>query len=776
MTDTRYTDDLNARFDQVLAGLNVAQHEAVGNIEGPMMVVAGPGTGKTHILAARIGCILRETDTLPHNILCLTFTEAAATAMKQRLLRFIGPDAYKVHIFTFHAFCNKVIQDHRAHFPAAMAEPAGDLLRLEVLRDVLDGLPPDNPLKQDYRNPYGRESAVRSLLNVMKTEHWTTENIRQAVDEYVLGLPYRDEYLYKMSVARYGFERGDLKQNRYDQEVQRMSQVAAAADLYDAYEQTMRHAGAYDFNDMLLWVLEAFRSKEWMLRNYQEQYLYMLVDEFQDTNGAQNELIRLLADYWEAPNLFVVGDDDQAIYEFQGARLRNLLDLQTAYEANMRLVILTDNYRSTQPILDAARQVIEANGLRLVNMLPNLEKVLTAHSTVSPALPVLTTYATRTQERDAVLEHIQQLLSSGVAATDIAVIVRRHAQYSELQALLERQGIRCAAARPAEVWKHPVGQQLRVLLTYLAAETWLPFSGEAALFDLLHHRYWGIAPIDIARISLAIREDKHGVKWRSFVADTDRLVAAGVSDIETVRRTSDILEGLIQHIENIPLEAAIERVIHESGLLRHAYDLPDRIEAVQILYTFFEFVQAECIRNPRLKIANIVDTFRKMDENRLALRTNTAHLPADGVQMLTAHASKGLEFEYVFVIDVVDTEWGRDNGASKSFKLPDTLTLSNVEEDAEESRRRLFYVAMTRARKGLYLSHSRTDDKGKVLSPSGFLHQLLDSAIPLVEQVEPTPDTSKIIDSLQLRLQVSPQLSPTEPALPRAAPRRSRSG
>ncbi|HRF77753.1 MAG TPA: UvrD-helicase domain-containing protein, partial [Chitinophagales bacterium] len=369
-------------FAEAYASLNDNQRKAVDTIEGPVLVVAGPGTGKTQILAVRIGKILMETDTLPDNILCLTYTDAGTIAMRKRLLDFIGPDAYRVHIYTFHAFCNDVIQANLDYFGKRELEPISELENVNLIEQLLEELPLNHPLKKLKGNKSYEVGRLNNFFKMMKDEDWDEQKINQTIDAYIADLPNREDYIYKRANAKTGVKVGDVKQKELQAEVDRMEKTRAAANMYPEYVSRMRAMGRYDYSDMILWVIKAFRDTspagENMLRNYQERYLYFLVDEFQDTNGAQNEILNLLISYWDIPNVFAVGDDDQSIYEFQGARVKNIMDFYQSYEREIEVVVLTDNYRSHQAILDASRVIIEKNEERLINKLKNLSKVLTA--------------------------------------------------------------------------------------------------------------------------------------------------------------------------------------------------------------------------------------------------------------------------------------------------------------------------------------------------------------------------------------------------------------
>ena len=195
----------------------------------------------------------------------------------------------------------------------------------------------------------------------------------EKIDEYIKEIPFRDEFIYKRKYKQ--FEAGSLKEGLVEAEMEKMSKLKAAVNCFDIYQELMKSHNRYDFDDMINWVLKAFNENKNLLAQYQERYLYILVDEFQDTSGTQNALIKLLVNYWEQPNLFVVGDDDQSIFRFQGANVENMLHFQQDYAQEVLMIVLENNYRSTQPILDASTIIINNNQERLVNKIEGLEKI-----------------------------------------------------------------------------------------------------------------------------------------------------------------------------------------------------------------------------------------------------------------------------------------------------------------------------------------------------------------------------------------------------------------
>lgn len=748
----------NRTFTTELNRLNLSQRQAVDQIEGPMLVIAGPGTGKTHILAARIGKILLDTDTAPNNILCLTFTDAGVLAMRDRLLEFIGPEAHRVHIYTFHSFCNKVIQENLELFGRHDLEPLSALEQVELTRQLLDELPAGHPLRPKTNDPYFYEQHLKNLFQRMKSENWSAEHVEQNIETYISSLPEREEFIYKRKSG--DFKKGDLKKWKYDDTIVKMNRLKSAAQLYDRYIELMRKMRRYDYDDMILWVLDGFKNNEALLRTYQEQYLYILVDEYQDTNGAQNTILSLLSMYWESPNIFIVGDDDQSIYEFQGARLKNITDFYNRYEDDLTLVMLKDNYRSSQNILNSSKALIDQNQQRIVTELSHLEKELTARNDLFAAsniLPQIIAYPNRVQEDTAVVQKIEQLKLEGFPLNEVAVIYAKHKQARNIVDLLEQKKIPYQTKREVNILDLPLIQNLRLMLRYIFAEYTRPFSGDHLLYRMLHLRFWNINSYDLARLSLYMAKHQYvdQLKWRDIVADEKVLQKIGLRQPERVLTASGLLEQLIRDVDNSALIKLIEKLINRSGMLAYLLLLEDKSWQLQVLKTFFDFVIKETDRNPRLNLEHLLDTLKNMDDNRLPIEVNRTVIAEDGVNLITAHSSKGLEFQYVFLIDCVKENWEPSKSrAARNLPLPDSLTYSG-EEDAMEARRRLFYVSMTRAKEQLHLSFARKKENGKSLQYTQYIDEIIaEIALEIKEETV----VSEMVDETNLLLMKEPEL------------------
>ena len=426
-------DRLEKRFFEEYEKLNEKQRKAVDTIEGPVMVIAGPGTGKTQILASRIGKILLDTDASPSNILCLTYTDAGVVAMRKRLLSFIGPDAYKVNIYTFHAFCNDVIQENLFLFDKTALDPVSELEKIQYFKELVDSFPKNHPLKRYRGDVYFEISNLQSLFSTMKKEGWTPEYINGKIDEYIADMPEKEEFIYKTQRAG-KWNKGDRKPS-YQETLDRMEKFRAAVNEFEPFQKLMRQKNRYDFDDMINWVIRAFEENSNLLANYQERFQYILVDEYQDTSGTQNRLVQLLISFWDKPNVFVVGDDDQSIYRFQGANVVNMIDFAENYKNDLLTVVLTNNYRSTQPILDISRTLIGRNNERLVRQLKDLSKdLVSSRESIRHLLhqPLVYEYETQRQEMIGIVRSVQSLLAQGTEPGRIGIIYKENKYGIEL--------------------------------------------------------------------------------------------------------------------------------------------------------------------------------------------------------------------------------------------------------------------------------------------------------------------------------------------------------
>ncbi len=762
-------EKLQKEFQKAYEALNENQRQAVDTIEGPVMVIAGPGTGKTQILACRIGKILQETDTLPKNILCLTYTEAGVVAMRKRLVQFIGPDAYRVNICTFHAFCNEIIQENLSLFDKTVLDPISELEKVALLKSLIDRFPENHPLKRYRGDVYFDIKGLDSLFNTIKKESWTPEFLLQKIEEYISDLPTRKDFIYKRKSG--SNKAGDFQQNKYDEEVERMNKLRAAVNEFAPFQTLMKDKNRYDYNDMITWVIQAFENNKNLLARYQEQYLYFLVDEFQDTSGTQNKLIELLINYWEKPNVFVVGDDDQSIYRFQGANLENMLQFANTYKDDLQKIVLTDNYRSNQHILDASKVLIDFNKERLINQIPGLKKELIAsgnevkHSKVKP---ILKEYQTPRQEMIDITMQLKQQIEKKVPPSEIAVIYKENKYGEELAAYLRLSKIPYYTKRDVNILDDVLAKKLILLLKYIAAEHDYPFSGDEMLFEILHFDWYTITPIEIAKLSTeasATRFSKNPTSLRKLLSEK---AAAIPTDLftktigEGLKNASSLIEKLIADAPNLTLQNFFENTIRLSGILNSVLQSPDKHFQLQLLTGFFDFIKEETHRNPYLNLDSLVTLISLMQKEGIRLPLTQTSGNENGIALLTVHGAKGLEFSKVFFAGCNSGIWENKRVPNNGFKLPDTVFLSHAKSSNEEELRRLFYVALTRPKEHLIISYCKFRNDGKEMEPSLFIEEIQSGSLLEKQNIQLSDDVLSEYALLRFSENAAPEIEKIE--------------
>ncbi len=734
-------EKLETKFREEYEKLNEKQRIAVDTIEGPVMVIAGPGTGKTQILASRVGKILLETDAQPENILCLTYTDAGVVAMRKRLLQFIGSAAYKVNIYTFHAFCNDVIQENLSLFEKTSLDPISDLERIELFKSLIDSFPKNHPLKRYRGDVYFEINNLQQLFSTMKREGWKPEYICKKIDEYINDLPNRDEFIYKRKFKE--FNAGDLKKDKIEEEKERKEKLRAAVNEFDRFQQMMRKRNRYDFDDMINWVIKAFEENKNLLATYQERFLYILVDEFQDTSGTQNRIVELLINYWDKPNVFVVGDDDQSIYRFQGANVENMINFADSYKNDLMTVVLTNNYRSTQPILDISKTLIDKNDERLVNQLKDLTKELKASHRITSTfthLPQIKEYETQRQEMIDVTLQVKKLLTEGIPAGRIAVIYKENKYGEELAQYFKLKNIPVYAKRNINILELPLAKKIILILNYLAAEHDVPYGGDEMLFEILHFDWFNIPAVETAKLSVENAETRSEEKTslRRLLTEKANAVPKDLFSKtihDGLKKASGILEKLIGDVPNVTLQHLFENIIREAGILSNIMQSPDKHWQLQILTGLFDFVKEETRRNPSMTLQQLISIIELMENEEISLPLVQVSGSDKGVNLLTAHGSKGLEFEYVFFAGCNSSFWEKKRKPGGGYSLPDTIFSSLPKHKDDEELRRLFYVALTRAEKHLYISFSHFKNDGKALEPSMFIAEILDRHLLPAEKI-----------------------------------------
>lgn len=759
-------------YEAVYNGLNAEQKQAVDCLSGEIMVIAGPGTGKTQILSARIGKLLLETDCQPQNILCLTYTDAGVIAMRNRLKTIIGADAYKLNIYTFHAFCNSVIQENLSLFEKTSLDPVSDLEKISFVKQLIDELPKGNALKRYRGDVYYDVNNLLQLFAAIKKEAWKEDFLLQAIDTHqqeIASDKGNKDYFYQ--VNRGNIKKGDAKAS-LQEAFQQLDKLRAAIGQFAVYQNLLKKHNRYDFDDMINWVIEAFTSNPHLLQLYQERLRHILVDEYQDTSNTQNKIVELLYNTNFSESLFVVGDDDQSIYRFQGANIENLENFYGSYASTIRTIVLTKNYRSSPIILEAGKTIIEHNNERLVNKISGLSKNLQSSNPAfshiaNPA--VVAVCSTMHEEMMYLVQQVEQLIKNQVLPQHIAIIYRENKYGEELANYFKLKQINYYSKRDVNLLTLPLAKQILLILNYINAELQIVFSGDEWLFELLHFDCFGIQPIEIAKLSVEVSKAQYSEtnkkSLRELVIEKANAIATDLFSTnacsEALKNAGLVLEKLITIAANETLQTLFHAVVQQTGLLHKIINSNDKHALLIQLQAFVGFIEEETKRNPNLSLNELIKLIQLMENEGITLPVKEVSGSTNGVNLLTAHGSKGLEFEHVFIAGCNAQFWEKKKARAVGFKLPPTVFTTQATSDETEELRRLFYVAITRAQTNLTISYALAKNDGKAIEPSMFITELGSLQNLQTQNISLSND---VIDSF-LILKLSPAAKPKIEAL-----------
>ncbi len=702
--------DLLENFRREYACLNPEQRRAVDAIEGPVMVIAGPGTGKTQILAMRIANILLQTDAHPSSILALTFTESGVAAMRKRLLSLIGTTGYHVNIFTFHSFCNEVIKTHSEDFPEHIGkEGVSELEQVKILEDVICASDSITHLKP-FGEPFYFLRAVLRRINDYKKDGISPDSL-------AVLLQNEEDAFSRIEDKHYdgGPHVGKMKGKYRDWEKE-IAKNNEMLELYRAYQESLARAKQYDYGDMILFVIKALELYPDLLLRLQERYQYILVDEHQDTNAGQNRVIELLGSFHDNPNIFVVGDERQAIYAFQGASLENFIYFYKAYPS-VEVVSLVNNYRSVQNILNAADDVARNNSLRIADTIGAVREALVAQKKDAGTHESVTVTAASCSddERNGVALKVKDLLHRGVPPEEIAIFYRENREAPPLEYALRRNGIQCVIESDRDILDDIDIQKLYRIFRAVAGNMSSKELGAVLAIDFL-----GVSVSD--RYALYQEHNKTGIQILELLDGTHYPLS------QSLAAFSEKFSHWAALSAHTPAEEICIAIMNESGWLKSVAEQPDNIEKLRKLHVLFAELRKLSARNLSLTLSDFTNYLDVIRAHGVAIRERRPAVPPSVVRCMTAHRSKGLEFDHVFIVNAVDGVWGGRRNSEK-IRLPRHY-YANQSADAassahgDDEERRLFYVALTRGRYGVHISYANFGDSGREQLPSRFIGEL----------------------------------------------------
>lgn len=786
-------------FKAEYAKLNDDQRRAVDNIEGPLLVVAGPGTGKTQLLSLRVANILRSTDTKPANILCLTYTNKAAINMKQRIIALAGPDSTKLPVKTFHSFAGEVMNLYPDYFwNAAKLSVAPDSVQLEVIESIVEKLPLDNPLALKFAGQYTLLNDIRQAIGLVKDAGLTPAKLKAILEVNLVYLDVIEKPLIELLDERLSVKNLDtlrakvaaLPLQPIDEQVYPLTSLSSVildsldeaitkdsdtgktnntgawkkrwlqtetgnkgmlterrrntwwlelASVYEQYIDKMHERGFYDYSDMLVEVIAVLEQNPEVLAELQERFNYVLIDEFQDTTLAQLRLAHLVANHHAAdnqPNLMVVGDDDQAIYKFSGAELNNMLGFKKRYPS-AKIIVLTKNYRSTQAVLDISKQVIEQAENRLVKQDKTLTKDLEAATEPKLGTIKAVSFASRELQFSTIARDIQKHYHPD---RQVAVLARSHDSLIKMAGILQHLGVPVRYERQSNILDHEIINQIYLLASLLIA---IQDGDKAGCNQLIHqiirHPMWRIEAEQLWQLALA------------NYSHEDWLQSLLTSPKPSIKNIGKWLLWLAEQSTSQPLAITLEYLLG----LRDGKDFTSPIKSYfvdsnkQLSAKYFHGLSAiQLLRSlvhdfAKTTEPTLVELVRFIEINKLnglVVADESPFVTGDrAVQLLTVYKAKGLEFDDVYVIDAVEDNWQPRSGRRRP---PANLPLQPPGDDLDDYVR-LMYVAMTRAKSSITISSYHLDHAGKDMATSPIIQSAFevqkiteDDKVKLVEVIE----------------------------------------
>ncbi len=689
-------------MENLLDGLNDEQRAAVTHGDGPLMIVAGAGTGKTTVITKRIAWLIEGGKAKQDEILALTFTDKAAGEMEERVDKLLPIGYLDLWISTFHGFCERVLRSHGLD----IGLPHGFTLLNDVdawmlVRRNLD------KFSLDYYKPRGNPT---KFIETMLGHFSRAKDEGITPDDYDAAVTKREANNMDADPLVHGADTTD--ENALERKKWR-----ELANAYRTYQQVLLDNNALDFGDLISYTLELFRNRPNVLKEYTDRFRYVVVDEFQDTNTAQYELVKLLVS--KNRNITIVGDDDQAIYRFRGAALANIFRFREDYPDTAKIV-LVHNYRSGREILDKAYTLIQQNNPHRLEATEQLDKRLRA-ATGGDGFVRHMHAATLEDEVRSATDTMLALKNDGCAWSDIALLVRANGSADPFLRDLERADIPYRFLALSGLYTKPI---IVDCLAYMRA---IDEPHESTSFyRIVSHPRLGLSERDVAAI--AHHAKKAGLTWNDALSAAALLHDVSMEGKKCVHEILLLIDDLRTKAKRIPVQELFVDIVKQTGLLTDVQRLPEREQRRE-----FELLQSFLNRLRRFSDANTDRTLhsflQEFEHERAAGESGS--LPQDVedgpdvVSIMTVHGAKGLEFKYVFVANLVEQRFpSQSRGAGLTFP-PGLMKDSEwTSDEHHREERRLFYVAMTRAKEGLFLLSA--DDYGgtRKKKPSRFLREI----------------------------------------------------
>ncbi|MHB8903760.1 MAG: ATP-dependent helicase, partial [Patescibacteria group bacterium] len=711
----------------LLKTLNKEQLKAVTHENGPLLIVAGAGTGKTTVLINRLAYLVLDKKINTENILLLTFTEKAAGELEERADKILPYGYVDLWIHTFHGFCERILRENALDIGlSASFKLVNDTEQWILIKKNLE------LFELDYYRPLGNPTKFISEMlrhfsrlkdeNISVEEYWQyTHDLENG--KITKGDGNKDK-IKKSAKAKTIKKNEDDSEDGEDDELE-IVRIKELANAYKVYNQLLLDNNFLDFGDLIVYTLKLWNSRPNILKKYQQQFKYIMVDEFQDTNLAQYELVKILAK--SSNNLVVVGDDDQAVYKFRGASISNIMQFKDDYQKAPEIV-LTENYRSRQEILDRAYQFIQNNNPNRLEEKLKIDKKLIAKSyneksqKTLPEIVQFFNFGTQDEELSSVSEKIISLYEAGqgkIKYSDFAILVRANDTADIYVKELTRRNIPNQFMSWRGLYYKPL--ILDILAYFRLLDN---YHESSALFRVLNMDIFKVSHLDLININKVANRKV----WSLFEALKNINQVPGISD-----KSIKNINKLLALVETHSVLAAKERptkillnFAYDSGLLKNL-DIDKDLETFSYLNQLYQKIRKLEEAEPDLKLKEFLEAINLELEAGETGNLKLDFLDSEAVKIMTVHGAKGLEFKYVFIVNLVDKKFPTINRGEK-ISIPEKLVKEIISDSSGadihlEEERRLFYVAMTRAKEGLYLSGAKDYGGVREKKPSRFIEE-----------------------------------------------------
>jgi len=767
-------NEFEVNFQKEYEKLNPKQKLAVDTIDGTVLVIAGPGSGKTQILTLRIANILQTASIDSENILCLTYTESGARTMKERLAKFIGEkESRKVNISTFHAFCMRLREEYGEYFEKKTL--ASDIEKVKILKNILEANDDLHWICNESNKLANIGDILRSISEY-KRERNDLEYVKvqaEKLEDYFDTAKNTLEAEKAKGIKR-GFTFNQTKVNEIERKSHKLSEFYKVAFEYD---KKLQEKNLCDFDDLINDVVDKLKSTFEFSRSVQEKFQYILVDEFQDTNAAQNEIVSLLGEYWVeeglSPNIFVVGDDDQSIYRFQGASVSNILEFQKTFPS-VQIIVLDTNYRSSQEIVESARSLVAKNQITIDKLINGIDKNYLSFNGKSGNLPQFINFSNNHYEVAFITKYIQEYIKNAELSNepkkynDIAILFRRNYDAYEFIKAFDRKSIPYKLNSSENLLSAPIITKFLNILKVIAD----PYDQEA-FFDLLSMQYLGINLVSVYKLNHEIKRQKgndvnlleytisNEISDQIALLETDRSKIAEFSKIILELKS---LSTSISSIHELMIEIANKTGFY-SGILNSKI-FPNTEELIYLninkVNSFLEFVKKQTLQTKDYSFAELIKDIDMLKNAGFELKEEKLEISTNGVNLLTAHGSKGAEYDIVFIARAEDSAWtGKDTKFIRYFdEIESKFDKDEADElTMQEEERRLFYVAMTRAKKELIITNSKLSVSRDRKTEKDFTNFINDIDPSLIEIVNPENIEENLGDEV-LGLNIDEKIKP----------------